>query len=458
MYDKTFNTEYGLVNVSIAPSSDLSNDIKYGLANSDCVNISDEELVENTISIDDNPSNTYGLASKVLVLKTMLEHCSDENAHSELFDGLLKKISDLYEKHGKLHAYKISDEHGNVINANGKVILKGDIDNPKYILLSSEKFRDIDKVVQELIDLISDKQKKLKLKENSDLSIDQDGNIDVVNMRYDDSEITNRIKTLEELSIAWTDTSYMVSTSADKWNFAYDASLTAYDKLDSVYTTVNTNSGDWKKYDSRINSATADIYAISSDVGVLFTSGNSWNNTHESLSLSSPNWNSVYTSFYEVSSSIDGAIKSLSETSGNWNSTYTTVNTNSGDWKSAYDSVLSASGVWNDVYSKTVIDDKDKTVLSSANAYADSLVIRGVRFMGTVETTANLPSPSSAQCGDMYNVRSPSGANYVLDISGIWDKLSETYDFSEIYSSISALSSRISIQSDSDGYFIEVGE
>ena len=327
--DLTVKTKkFGTINVSTAASSKV-NMPQLGISSNGATNISAKVLSKNTVEIDDDPSNTYGLASKVMLVKMLLEHDKSKNSHAELFNEILKKITDLYEEYGKLHINQISDNHGNSIFANGKAIIKGDTLNPKYLMVSSEKFRDIDKALQELIDAINTKQVKLKTKEQSDITIDKDGIIEVANMRYDDSVILKRLKTLEELSIAWTDTSYMVSTSADKWNFAYTAVVTSSTSPEStVYATVNSNSGNWESVYGTVCSESglwSNAYSNAIDyVNSFVINGTRYISSVETYDtlpeLSSVNYGDVYT----VKSPIEASY--VKDVFGKWSRLSSTIN------------------------------------------------------------------------------------------------------------------------------------
>jgi len=129
-----FVTKYGNIKLTAATSSEFPDvDIRNKL---------------NSVEIDDNPYNTYGLASKYLVLSSIESHNNSEDAHKELFNSFLSQLYELYESQGELHINTLSDVYSNKIFANGKMIQKGEVDNPKYIVASKDKYADYDELVK----------------------------------------------------------------------------------------------------------------------------------------------------------------------------------------------------------------------------------------------------------------------------------------------------------------------
>lgn len=120
-------------------------------------------LTANTVEIDDNPTNTYGLASKIYLYKTILNHSNDPDAHSDIFNRIVADFTNLYEKHGEFKVNSISDTYGNVLYANGKYVSRGDDEHPKYVVVSSDRRSDYDDLVrrvEELETLVNQLQSK----------------------------------------------------------------------------------------------------------------------------------------------------------------------------------------------------------------------------------------------------------------------------------------------------------
>jgi len=84
---------------------------------------------------------------------------------------------------------------------------------------------------------------------------------------------------------------------------------------DSVYTNVNSSSGDWNYQGSDIKALTAN-----------------WESTYTIINSSSANWNDVYTTVYDTSGSWNYQGSDVKSLTANWDNTYTTVNTNSAAW------------------------------------------------------------------------------------------------------------------------------
>lgn len=99
------------------------------------------------VEIDDDPYNTYGLASKKMVVSSFEKHNESMDAHKELFNLFLSKLYELYEEHGELRVNTLSDERGNKIFANRKVVVNGDVEHPKFIVCSENRNSSYDELV-----------------------------------------------------------------------------------------------------------------------------------------------------------------------------------------------------------------------------------------------------------------------------------------------------------------------
>lgn len=132
-----FATKKGTVKLT----SPTSSEVPVGVVDSDIRS----EL--NSVEIEDNPYNTYGLASKWMVFGLIKAHDESDDAHSGLFSKFLSQLYDLYEEQGELKINAISDDSGNKIYANRKVVINGDVDNPKYIVCSNSRNQDYDELL-----------------------------------------------------------------------------------------------------------------------------------------------------------------------------------------------------------------------------------------------------------------------------------------------------------------------
>lgn len=130
-----FNTKYGKIMLTAATDSSFPDvDIR-------------EEL--NSVNIDDDPYNTYGLATKWLVTSSVAAHDASPKAHEELFNSFISKLYELYESQGELYVNTISDrEYGNKIFANRKVVVNGDTEHPKFLVCSNKRDEDYDDLVR----------------------------------------------------------------------------------------------------------------------------------------------------------------------------------------------------------------------------------------------------------------------------------------------------------------------
>lgn len=129
-----FITKKGTVKLTCPTSSE----VPAGVVDSDIRS----EL--NSVDIEDNPYNTYGLASKWMVFGLIKAHDESPDAHSELFSKFLSQLYDLYAEQGDIKVNAISDASGNKIYANRKVIVNGDSEHPKYLVCSNSNNQDYD--------------------------------------------------------------------------------------------------------------------------------------------------------------------------------------------------------------------------------------------------------------------------------------------------------------------------
>lgn len=130
----SFATKYGNIKLTAATASDFPDvDIRSEL---------------NSVEIDDNPYNTYGLASKFFVLSSLEGHNDSPEAHKELFNSFLSQLYELYESQGEIHVNAISDVYSNKIFANGKIVKKGEVDKAKFIVASKDRLADYDELVK----------------------------------------------------------------------------------------------------------------------------------------------------------------------------------------------------------------------------------------------------------------------------------------------------------------------
>lgn len=92
----------------------------------------------------------------------------------------------------------------------------------------------------------------------------------------------------------------------------------------SVYTTVQTKSGDWGGF------------------GTLNSLSASWNNTYSTVAAGSASWDTAYSTV--LANSADWSNNTLlQQYSADWNSTTSTVNSNSAKWESVYSTVQETS-------------------------------------------------------------------------------------------------------------------
>lgn len=113
---------------------------------------------------------------------------------------------------------------------------------------------------------------------------------------------------------------------------------------DSVYSTVQTSSGDWGGQ-STLNALSA-----------------TWNATTSVVVAGSADWNSVYSTVQATSSEWNSSDTFVSEASGRWETSYSTLTANSGRWESVYSTVQQ----------------------SSANPVVDTLTVTGSATLGGV--------------------------------------------------------------------------
>lgn len=133
-----FETKNGTIKLT----SPTSSEVPVGIVDSDIRS----EL--NTVEIDDNPYNTYGLASKWMVFGLVKAHDESPDAHEGLFNKFISQIYDIYSKQGELKINAIEDCYSNKIFANRKIIMNGDVEHPKYIVCSNTDGQDYDSLLE----------------------------------------------------------------------------------------------------------------------------------------------------------------------------------------------------------------------------------------------------------------------------------------------------------------------
>jgi hypothetical protein len=115
----------------------------------------------------------------------------------------------------------------------------------------------------------------------------------------------------------------------------------------SVYTNVNSNSGNLDSVYTSVNANSANWDSVYTSV--LNTSAN-WDSTFTSVRNTSANWDSVYTNINSNSGNSNSVYTSVLNTSANWDSVYTSVKDTSANWDSTFTSVKNTSANWDSVY------------------------------------------------------------------------------------------------------------
>jgi hypothetical protein len=159
-------------------------------------------------------------------------------------------------------------------------------------------------------------------------------------------------------------------------------------KVDSTYTTVNTNSASWGTGGSGVN------------LTEVATASSSWNSTTTTVRANSAQWATDNTS--------DTEVRSLT---GKYESTYTTVNTNSASWGAGEASVnltevATASASWNNVY--TTVNTNSASWGTGGSGAGDYLPLSGGILTGNTYVSG----------ADLYQ-QSISGLTVGYDESGV---------------------------------------
>jgi hypothetical protein len=110
----------------------------------------------------------------------------------------------------------------------------------------------------------------------------------------------------------------------------------------TIYTSGG-NSNQWNDAYNFVNQNGTDLLNLKDTVDASI---NKINSVYTTVSSNSANWDSVYTSVSPNSANWDSTYTTVSSNSANWDSTYTIVSSNSANWDSVFSSVYSLSDGW----------------------------------------------------------------------------------------------------------------
>jgi hypothetical protein len=242
--------------------------------------------------------------------------------------------------------------------------------------------------------------------------------------------------TVSSNSANWRSTYSTVSSNSANWESTYSTVSSNSANWESTYSTVSSTSANWVSTNNTVSSNSANWNSVYTKV-----SGNSanWNSVYTTVSSNSGNWNSAYNTIlndkpiWDETSSIvyfnsgdwDSTYNTVSFNSGNWDTTYSTVSSNSANWESTYSTVSSNSANWESTYS----------IVSSNSANWESTYSTVSSNSGNWESTYSTVSSNSANWESTYSTVSSNSANWestkstVNSNSANWLSGSDTLSF-----------------------------
>jgi len=145
---------------------------------------------------------------------------------------------------------------------------------------------------------------------------------------------------------------YANGGTSDQWNSVYSNVNTTSGNNSSVYSSVNTTSANWNAAYTITNSKSANWDSVYSSFNTQSASNASVYSTTNSKSA---NWDSVYSSFNTQSAANAAVYSTVNTSSANWNNVYSTVQTSSGSWGGGGTidtGVRALTGNWQDTYTQ----------------------------------------------------------------------------------------------------------
>lgn len=182
-----------------------------------------------------------------------------------------------------------------------------------------------------------------------------------------------------------------------------------------------------------LNVATGQILSAGVDIATLFAGGGggeplftSWAQTY------SANYESVYTTVFELSANWDNTYNIVSNSYNNWDNTYLTVSIGSPNWDSTYTTVQTSSASWGIVSSPQTLsfnESNAQLTISEGNTISLSALSGGNASSGVSYLSAlndvSIPAPASGQvltynnATNKWNAVTPAtAAGYYLPLSG----------------------------------------
>jgi len=218
--------------------------------------------------------------------------------------------------------------------------------------------------------------------------------------------------------------------TSDQWNSVYSNVNTTSGNNSSVYSSVNTTSANWNAAYTITNSKSANWDSVYSSFNTQSASNASVYSTTNSKSA---NWDSVYSSFNTQSAANAAVYSTVNTSSANWNNVYSTVQTSSGSWGGGGTidtGVRALTGNWQDTYTEFSTQSANNLSVystvqanSGTSTWGFSRVAQVVSVQDATQVTSNITIPlddtiPQSNEGTAYSqldlVITPTNANSVL--------------------------------------------
>jgi hypothetical protein len=237
------------------------------------------------------------------------------------------------------------------------------------------------------------------------------------------TSISNSVfSTVSTNSANWKSTYSNVSSNSANWTSTYSNVSSNSAAWTSTYTTVSSNSANWESTYSNVSSNSANSDSTYTTVS---TNSAKWESTYSNVSSYSANWDSTYSAVSTNSANWVSTYSNVSANSANWVSAYSTVSTNSANWDSTYSNVSTNSANWESTYSN----------VSSNSANWDSTYINIFSISANWESTYSTVSTNSANWTSAYSTVSTNSANWETTYSNV---SSNSANWTSTYSNVSS--------------------
>ena len=167
-----------------------------------------------------------------------------------------------------------------------------------------------------------------------------------------------------------------------------------------------------------------------STYSTVFEISANWDSSYSTMYELSANWDSTYSTVLNISANWDSTYSAMYELSANWENTYSTVLSNSANWNSTYSTVQSSSASWGTGGSpQTLSFDESTAQLSIFNGNTVSLSAlsgsgsTGVSYLSALNDVS-IPAPVDGQVLTYNNATNKWNANTPATAAGFYLPLS----------------------------------